>query len=64
MPKRTNPFQHLVALIEASIHVDFATVTESAELIDKTTGQLREVDIVINLSGLSHPLIIGVECRG
>ena len=64
MPKRTNPFQHLIALLESSIHSKNISVAESVELKDKITGQLREVDIVIELSDSSHPLIIGVECRG
>jgi len=64
MPRRTNPFQHLITLIEATTHTDSTTVGESVELEDKITGQQREVDIVINVSGSTHPIIIGVECKG
>lgn len=64
MPKRTNPFQHLIALIEATTQAGSTSVTESVELEDKITGELREIDIVISSSGSSHPFTVGVECKG
>jgi hypothetical protein len=46
MPKRSNYFQRLVLLVRNHVAAG-ATVTESAELIDKVTGTKREVDICI-----------------
>jgi hypothetical protein len=62
MPKRTNPFQQLVHLIEGQLVSHEATVTESREFIDQVTGQPREVDIVIETKVGTHPFVIGIEC--
>ena len=64
MPKRTNDFQRLVLLIEKSIRPQGAKVTESKELIDRSTHEKREVDIVIELSDGIDTLVISVECKG
>jgi len=63
MPKRTNPFQQLVHLIEHQLAPHEATVTESKEFVDQVTGQKREVDVVIETKVGIHPFIIGIECR-
>jgi hypothetical protein len=63
MPKRTNPFQQLVHLIEHQLAPYEATVTESKEFTDTVTGQQREVDIVIETKVGAHPFVIGIECR-
>lgn len=64
MPKRTNQFQHLVALIETSLHDGNANVQESKELKDKITAKPREVDIIISVGNSVHDFTIGVECKG
>jgi len=64
MPKRTNRFQQLITLIEHSLQGQGANVFESRELIDRVTGQPREVDIVIERTSGTHSLVIGVECTG
>ena len=46
MPKRTNEFQSLIYLIQSQLTKD-ATVTESGMLVDKDTGDLAEVDVVV-----------------
>jgi hypothetical protein len=63
MPKRTNPFQQLVHLIEHQLAPHDATVTESKEFLDRETGEKREVDIVIERKSGIHPFVIGIECR-
>jgi hypothetical protein len=62
MPKRTNPFQSLINLIEFQTASQKARVTESKEFIDAVTGQKREVDIVIETQEGAHQIIIGIEC--
>ena len=45
VPKRTNAFQTLIALIEQQLASDgVTTVTESEMLNDRLTGKPREVD--------------------
>lgn len=39
------------------------TVTESRMLTDSRTGQLREVDVVIDGAAAGYPMLIGVEAR-
>lgn len=62
MPKRTNPFQQLVHLIEHQLARHEATVTESKEFVDQVTGQKREVDIAIETKVGAHPFVFGIEC--
>lgn len=64
MPKRSNEFQHLVALIEKAMRPHGAKVAESRELIDHVTNEKREVDVVIELVDGIHTMMIGVECKG
>lgn len=64
MPKRTNEFQHFVALIEASLHLESATVRESKQLVDKITGARREVDVVVAVDRAVHPLVLDIKCKG
>jgi hypothetical protein len=61
MPKRTNTFQTVVYMIQRHIAED-ATVTESAELVDRTTGEKREVDICIEATIAGHKLCVSLEC--
>jgi hypothetical protein len=50
MPQRTNAFQKLVAIIHKNLMNDGWEVNESEFLIDKITGEKREVDIVAKKS--------------
>ncbi|MCE4937509.1 hypothetical protein [Aliivibrio fischeri] len=61
MPKRTNFFQKLIYQLHKQLS-DNATVTESKMLIDKDTGSLVEVDIVIESNIGLVPITIGIEC--
>jgi hypothetical protein len=63
MPKRTNRFQRLVTLLNASLG-DNARVVESAMLSDKITGDLREVDIVIQTMASNYEVTIAIEVVG
>jgi hypothetical protein len=64
LPKRTNPFQQLVYLLEtlAKTRSDII-VTESKLLIDRNTGRKREVDIAIEFRVNGFPFICAIECR-
>lgn len=62
MPRRTNDFQTLVAILEHQLAPAGAVVTESKMVPDRATGLKREVDIYIEYSVGHHPVTIGVEC--
>jgi len=61
MPKRSNAFQELVALLEQQLAPSGARIHESKMLKDIRTGEDREVDIVIDTEAGVHPLRIGIE---
>lgn len=60
MPKRSNPFQQVVALLHKQLVG--ATVTESKFFPDSRTGELREVDIVIETNVADYALVTSIEC--
>lgn len=60
MPRRTNLFQEVVAILHGHLAGD-AEVEESALLTDAVTGADREVDVVIRSQIAGHGLIISVE---
>ena len=60
MPKRTNVFQEVVAIIHEHMAGD-AVVQESAMLPDRMTGEQREVDVVIRSKVAGHEVIVSVE---
>ena len=62
MPRRTNAFQRLVALIEDQLQPLGVEVTESKEFRDSITGDVREVDIAIETKVGVHSFAIGIEC--
>jgi hypothetical protein len=62
VPRRTNPFQAVVFLLQKHIAGE-ATVRESAELIDLVSGQKREVDVCIETRVANHSVVISLECR-
>jgi hypothetical protein len=62
VPIRSNIYQRLVAAVHEQIGPSW-TVTESRLLTDSRTGQLREVDVVIDGTAAGYPMLIGVEAR-
>jgi len=48
MPPRTNDFQQFVALLHKQLAPTGATVTESNMVLDRMTGDLREVDVTVD----------------
>jgi hypothetical protein len=62
MPKRTNALQKAIKLIE-SYKGDFLTLQESAMLLDKFTGNEREVDILLEGKINSHSIKVAIEVR-
>ena len=61
MPKRSNAFQQVVALLHEQFS-DCGTITESKMLPDSRTGKLREVDIVIEAPVSEYPILLSIEC--
>ncbi|KAA8889883.1 hypothetical protein F3087_00705 [Nocardia colli] len=61
MPRRTNPFQELVAILTAHMSAG-AVVTESKMLLDLDTGQEREVDICVEQTVAGHLVRVCIEC--
>ncbi len=60
MPKRTNAFQRLVTLLTATL-AGHAQVTESAMLIDRVSGEKREVDVLVSAMAGGYRVELGVE---
>jgi restriction endonuclease len=63
MPRRTNDFQELIALINRQLAPAGAVVTESAIREDALTHHGREVDITIQHELAGYPITVIVECR-
>jgi len=61
MPKRTNAFQKLIALVNKQL-AGHANVMESALLTDTVTGEQREVDVLIETSIAGYDVKLGIEC--
>ncbi|NUP03908.1 MAG: hypothetical protein HOW71_34360 [Nonomuraea sp.] len=53
MPARSNDFQAVVYFVKAHLDLD-VVVTESAGLPDRTTGQTREVDVLLAAQVAGH----------
>lgn len=62
MPKRSNQFQRLTALIHERLGHGWM-IEDSHMFIDLITGELREVDIVAQSTFASHLVCISIECR-
>jgi hypothetical protein len=60
MPARTNAFQRIVALVNATL-AEQCVVVESAMLRDTVTDEQREVDILITASAGTYKFMIGIE---
>lgn len=63
MPKRTNPFQELVTLIQEALAPVGATVTPTAMVPGKTSGNLREIDVLVETSVGPFRIKIAVEAK-
>jgi hypothetical protein len=68
MPKRPRksgkPLEELVASIERALaHNQNVKVQSPALLVDKVTGEHREHDVLITVSGSHHTASIAIECR-
>jgi hypothetical protein len=63
MPRRTNDFQELIALIHQQLAPAGAIVTESAIREDALTHHGREIDITIQHELAGYPITLVVECR-
>jgi len=60
MPRRSNLLQRCIKLIEEA-KGDYLSIEESALLPDKETGQMREVDIVVQGAVNGHLLTVSFE---
>jgi hypothetical protein len=60
LPRRGNAFQSLIRALHAG--AGEGGVQESAELIDRRTGEPREVDIVLDVSLAGYSIRISIEC--
>lgn len=63
MPKRTNPFQDLVSLVQRTLVSQGAKVTDSAMVPVEGLGALREIDILIESEVGPYRLKIAVEAK-
>lgn len=61
MPKRSNQFQRLVALLHNTLDKHW-TITESEMFVHTLTGEKREVDIVCKSKLGNYETIISIEC--
>jgi hypothetical protein len=62
MPIRSNIYQRLVAVVHEHVGPGWI-VAESRMLKDSRTGQLREVDVVLDGSAAGYPILVGIEAR-
>lgn len=63
MPRRSNPFQGLVATIQFALHFKEAFVQESAMVYNKEIEDENEIDILITYVKEAPPFSIGIECE-
>jgi hypothetical protein len=62
MPRRSNEFQHLVAMLTA-LSSDGAAIHESVELMEIASTETREVDVVAIGEVAGHQTVVCIECR-
>lgn len=62
MPKRSNEFQTLIALIESALANASVQVTES-KLVKNGAGVEREIDIALEGAVNDYPILVAIECR-
>jgi hypothetical protein len=63
MPKRSTPFQAVVYEIRNRLAEKAQSVTESAMLRELSSGDLREVDVVLSAQIAGQDFIVSFECR-
>lgn len=66
VPKRTNTFQEVVAIVQqhlADLSEQDVTITESKMLIDAVSGKEREVDTCVETLVAGQPIVVSIECR-
>lgn len=63
MPKRTNTFQQLIHYIYTQLIPTGAIISESAEILERESSDLREVDILIEQEIAGIKIRIAIECR-
>ena len=63
MPKRTNDFQELIALLHLQLVPAGARVTESNLQREAPSDALREADITVEYQYAGYPITIVIECR-
>ena len=64
MPRKGKSFEKLVSSIEKALaHEKSVEVESPKRLIDRTTGKLREHDVVLSVKQGHHLLIVAIECR-
>lgn len=63
MPKRSNTFQSLIAMLERQLAPLGATVEESALLKESLSKNEREIDVLIRYTTGHRELVVGIECR-
>jgi hypothetical protein len=63
VPKRTNDFQALIALVERQLAASGVRVVESEMLADRLTGELREVDVCVHATVSGKDVTLAMECR-
>jgi hypothetical protein len=62
MPKRTNDFQKLIAML-AELLGEGSVVEESRMLTELDSDNQREVDVCVEGTFAGHHTLIGIECR-
>jgi hypothetical protein len=62
MPKRSNDFQRLIAML-TQLSSGGAAVHESVEVLEIASGQRREVDVVALGDVAGHQTTVFIECR-
>jgi len=63
VPKRTNLFQDVVAVVYEHLAGD-AVKEESAMMVNSRTGAEREVDVVLRSTIAGHETVIAIEAAG
>lgn len=63
MPKRTNDFQALIALVERQLAASGVRVVESEMLADRLTGELRDIDVCVHATVSGKDVTLALECR-
>jgi hypothetical protein len=62
MPRRTNDFQTLIALVERQMAQSGVTVTESKLIKDTVIREDREVDVHLVVDDGQATTTVGIEC--